>query len=722
MRIDPRGSSSADAASDADRAAAADDALTTRTRRVWPWLAAAALSVGNLFLHKPISDICDATYARIGRGAYEWSTLLAIAALSAAGALWLVGRRHARALLQPAVIGCLVVLAAATIAAQQFLLVSNIELIHFPQFGLIAALLLASGLGPHGAWIGATLAGVLDEIYQDQVIYAYLHTPLDYNDIVLNAIGAAWVVVLAGGASAAWPGGARGKRAAGAAAIGALALALWLAPPRVERQDAFPYWHFRLSHAATGREYHVMAPSEGVAALLGIWGTVAIAARVKRRLAANPPNALALATALLTIVCGCTSAPDRRAATPNAPNSAERALMSHLANAACPATAGAERDFILTFWCGPPLPEFTDARAAEIAAAGFNVVGAPCEGAINTRLNRQALDTAARHGLLMWIADDRLSLYRDLDPRWEANLVDAVADYGDHPALDGYFLVDEPGAEKFADLGKVVARLQTEDPRRVPYINLYPDFTPPDVLGTSTYSQHVTQFMALVRPPLLSFDYYPFKNDLDRTTFFDNLTVIRDTAQKYRVPFLLIVQAMPHGQYRNPTEAEIAWQVNHGLAFGARGISYFAYWTPVNVLYAERWQFRDGLIENGAPTAHFAEVSRINASTRAIAGQLDGLCSIAVADSARHFGVNLPFGPLDGIDGGPVTAGFFSGKGALFTLLVNQDYTRARAITLRVRPNIAPPEVFAPDSGRWQRLDGGEVELEAGGAKLLRWT
>jgi hypothetical protein len=702
---------------DADRAAGRGE----RTNRVWPWLVAAALSIGNLFLHKPISDVCDALYARMGRGAYEWSTLLAIGALSAVGAGWLVGRQRARALLQPPVIACLLVLAAATVAAQRYLLVSNIELIHFPQFGLIAALLLATGLGPHGAWIGATLAGVLDETYQDLVIYAQLHTPLDYNDIVLNAIGAAWIVILAGGASALRRGAAKQRRAVWVGAIAALALALWLAPPRIERQDTLPYWHFRFSHAATGREYHVMAPSEGVAALLGIWGLVAVAARAKRHALAGPP-ALALATALLTLVSACAPAPERRVAETSLPHSSERALVAHLANAGCPATAGSGREFIITFWCGPPLPEFTDARAAEIAAAGFNVVGAPCEGAINPALNHQALDTAARHGLLVWIADDRLSQYNDLDPQWEARLVDAVADYGGHPALDGYFLVDEPGAEKFADLGKVVARLQAADARRVPYINLYPDFTPPEVLGTSTYPQHVAQFMALVRPPLISFDYYPFKNDLDRPTFFDNLTLIRDAAQKDRVPFMLIVQAMPHGPYRDPSAAEIAWQVNHGLAFGARGISYFAYWTPVNVLNADRWQFRNGLVENGAPTAHFAEAARINASTRAIADQLDGSCSIAVADSAQHFGVRLPFGPLDAIDGAPITAGFFSGKGTLLTLFVNQDYTHARQVTLRLRPDVAPPETFDPSSGRWQRLDDGGLDLDAGGAKLVRWT
>jgi hypothetical protein len=111
---------------------------------------------------------------------------------------------------------------------------------------------------------------------------------------------------------------------------------LWLAPPRIERQDTLPYCHFRFSHAATGREYHVMAPSEGVAALLGIWGLVAVAARAKRRALAGPP-ALALATALLTLASACAPAPERRVAETSLPHSSERALVAHLANAGCPA-------------------------------------------------------------------------------------------------------------------------------------------------------------------------------------------------------------------------------------------------------------------------------------------------------------------------------------------------------------------------------------------------
>ncbi|MFN8642854.1 MAG: hypothetical protein U0802_14830, partial [Candidatus Binatia bacterium] len=55
-----------------------------------PWLTVAALVLGNFLLHKPISDVCDALFARIGRTAYEWAMLLGSGALSLAAAALLL--------------------------------------------------------------------------------------------------------------------------------------------------------------------------------------------------------------------------------------------------------------------------------------------------------------------------------------------------------------------------------------------------------------------------------------------------------------------------------------------------------------------------------------------------------------------------------------------------------------------------------------------------------
>ncbi len=134
----------------------------------------------------------------------------------------------------------------------------------------------------------------------------------------------------------------------------------------------------------------------------------------------------------------------------------------------------------------------------------------------------------------------------------------------------------------------MVTRLRQIDPARVAYVNLLPDYVGAEALGTDTYAEYVDAYMAEVRPSLLSVDYYPFTDGADRDTFFADLWLIRDRALAAGVPWLLIVQAMPHGPYRDPTAGELSWQVFNGLAFGARAISYFTYWTPVRVPHAAR--------------------------------------------------------------------------------------------------------------------------------------
>jgi hypothetical protein len=349
---------------------------------------------------------------------------------------------------------------------------------------------------------------------------------------------------------------------------------------------------------------------------------------------------------LMLFSAGCASARPR-ASTEQAPT----------APTSTSSPRGAAASFITTFWCGPPLAEFDDARAAEIAAAGFTVIGPPCEGGSEPAQNRIALDIAARHGLKMWIADARFNERARTLPNWEAQIGIAAAEYKDHPAFGGYFVTDEPSAAQFEDLGAIVARLREVDPRGFVYLNLLADYFSFDPV---TYPEYVERFITAVRPSILSYDYYPFGATSDRPTFFSNLALVRALAGQHDLPFMLILLAMPHGSYRDPTEAELSWQAFHALAFGARGISYFAYWTPVNVEYADVQKFRHGLIEKGKPTEHYFEAMRLNQAARAIAQQLASFRSVSVGDSVGEVAAALPLGPIASIEGAPVTAGLFA--------------------------------------------------------------
>jgi len=398
------------------------------------------------------------------------------------------------------------------------------------------------------------------------------------------------------------------------------------------------------------------------------------------------------------------------------------ALLALLAGCTAQSVPGVWRaqPFITTFWCAPPLAALDDARLEQIATAGFTTIGAPCEGELTVASNRRALAGAARHNLRVWVADHRLYAAAAGDPNATAQIADVVADFRDAPALDGYVVADEPPTPAFAPVAATVIALRTADPARLAYVNLLPNYIPPALLGAASYDDYLHRSVADLQPQLLSVDYYPFGTKKDRSTFFDNLDAVRDASLRYDLPFLWIVLAMPHGPYRDPSEAELAWQVFHALAYGARGVSYFTYWTPHDP--TGRWQQHNGIIENGQPTEHYAQVTRVNQVARAIGNALDGWRSIAVADSTGEIGAPFPIGPIEAIDGGRFSVGLFANAtGGLAALLVNRDYGEPAVAALRLRDGAAPPEAFDAGDAHWRRDGGIAFPLAPGAAQLLRW-
>jgi hypothetical protein len=254
------------------------------------WLIAALLTLANPLLHKSISDACDAARARWGFEAYNRVALVAIPLVTLLAASPIFIRRRAF-LRDRTTLAGVVMLGFMSLAAQRWLLVANVELIHVPQFALLAVLLLAAGLNAPAAYIVSTVAGVLDETYQHLVIYAGVEgTYFDINDIVLNAIGAAWGVVLfaemfaarvkevRGDAYVVAPAPDRGGRQwpwrwGATIAVLAFPIVLWLDPPR-----------FRplLSPTTSGRAmYRVMSSAEGLVVCTLLWGMTRFVTRTE---------------------------------------------------------------------------------------------------------------------------------------------------------------------------------------------------------------------------------------------------------------------------------------------------------------------------------------------------------------------------------------------------------------------------------------------------------
>ncbi|MBX7258755.1 MAG: hypothetical protein K1Y02_20505 [Candidatus Hydrogenedentes bacterium] len=265
--------------------------------------------------------------------------------------------------------------------------------------------------------------------------------------------------------------------------------------------------------------------------------------------------------------------------------------------------------FAIGFWVDPP--EVTDARYAEIAEANFTLV----LGGFGST----SPDVVAKQIELCQKYDLKLLAWPGNDP----------AESKQGPPVWGYLVRDEPNVSDFPALRERVDAIRAARPGALAYINLFPNYASKKQLGTDTYEEHVRRFIDEVRPDVLSMDHYPiFKPDSDgRDGYCETLAVMREYSQKADIPFWNFFNIMPYGPHTDPTEAQVRWQVFTSLAYGAKGVLYFCYWTPAGDEFP-----KGGAIigRDGKRTRHYDEAKRVNAAVKNMGPTLMNLTSTAV--------------------------------------------------------------------------------------------
>lgn len=408
--------------------------------------------------------------------------------------------------------------------------------------------------------------------------------------------------------------------------------------------------------------------------------------------------------------------------------------------APAPAAGWTQKQFLITFWCPPPA---TDENLARVAAEGFNLTWTPVEG----------LDVAARHGLRAMLTSDLLNPATLDDPAKLAQLDALIDRVKHHPAMEVYFLTDEPGAGAFPGLGKLVAHLRARDPAHLAYINLFPTYANEQQLGVSAdaaerakvsyptnfagvgtdnktvlrYREHLRQFIETVQPDLLSYDHYHFLKEADGREkdgkeYFLNLGLIRRAALDASRPFLNIIQADTiEKSWRLPNASEMRWLVFTTMAYGGRGISYFTYWGPPAY---------NGLYVDGKPMPLLKAVTALNLEIVKLGPVLMELDSLGVYHTDP-----LPYGteampaqaPVQIQGDGQFVLGLF-GKDSRPTafMIVNRNYEQESEATVTVSLLGRKLQELDRATGKWvrsQTLSGKravKIKLAPGDGRLFR--
>ena len=352
--------------------------------------------------------------------------------------------------------------------------------------------------------------------------------------------------------------------------------------------------------------------------------------------------------------------------------------------------------------------------------------------------SKAELDAAQAKGLRVIIGGHYpggSGLYYLLDSSDEEQIaaIDALMPGSDHPAVHGWFIMDEPTIEQVPKLGRLIDNFRSRDPGKLFFVNIggiwdYKDV--PDQAVVDRYKEFLQAYMMEVQPDLLCYDEYPFyAGGKDEEAYFLSLALTRQAALSADIPFKVVHQACDwNGSVRVPNENEMRWQYYTSLAYGAQAMSYFIFdsggsWPGCMV---------DG---EGETTPGYAAARELNPQFITVASQLQPLHSL----HAYHAGT-VPWGgdPLEEL---PADAPFyldFSAEGMsemplagmllgyfgeadnpTHVLVVNPDYNQAVTTTVM---GPSPLSLFDAITGEWTSTTNSSVvvTLPPGGGQLIR--
>jgi len=200
-----------------------------------------------------------------------------------------------------------------------------------------------------------------------------------------------------------------------------------------------------------------------------------------------------------------------------------------------------------------------------------------------------------------------------------------------------------------------------------------------------SYEDYVHRW-ASKQPDVLAFDHYPFLVDGSiKSDYYSNLEIIRRQGLKAGVDFWSYIQSVGiTGYMKQPTEAEMRYQIYTNLAYGAKGIIYFTYRTPG--IEASGEPFFGGLIlPDGTKNATYGYAKNLNAEVGKLGPVLASLTSEevyhtgTVPESAQPLPSNFFWKVADASK--PAVVGYSKDSaGRKYVMVVNRDV--ANAVTL----------------------------------------
>jgi hypothetical protein len=191
-----------------------------------------------------------------------------------------------------------------------------------------------------------------------------------------------------------------------------------------------------------------------------------------------------------------------------------------------------------------------------------------------------------------------------------------------HPALEGYFIKDEPSYQQsIIEAGILADRIRAVDTNHQCYMNLMLGGKTNTVSGTE-YSVYLDWVKKHFSPDIVSFDNYSISKNKEtgqiyvRPDWYDNFESIASFSKNLEKPFWAFAMAVEHTTpakcYVEPLIDHFRLQIYSALAYGAQGIQYFTYWTPTNLNDGKEHYFKASIMPDGTKTNIYDLVKTVN--------------------------------------------------------------------------------------------------------------
>lgn len=358
---------------------------------------------------------------------------------------------------------------------------------------------------------------------------------------------------------------------------------------------------------------------------------------------------------------------------------------------------------------------FTEEIYKLTAEAGINLMVYSCaDYATTPELVEKNLEYGEKFGVGVFVTDNSIVENRTPEALTASSVAKQMANYKDHKAFCGMYVVDEPTATYYCDADgsrlmekyEKVANILQKEMDTLCYLNLLPIVNMEEDCKKN-YERYVAEFCDTLQPKVVMWDMYPFdkKREGKMEVYFYNMDVIRKAAMERNLPFWAFIQA--GSQWNDewdrfnsvkpyyPNEAQFDWSVNTSLAFGVQGIQYFPLVQPYQFTMTKSSEGdfeRNGILgAMGNKNQWYYYAQTINKHIAAIDEVLMHAVNKGVIASGKQAVKDLEyttcvieagnFEELQSVTGDSLVGCFnYQGKTALY--VVNHSFENAQQITL----------------------------------------